>query len=437
MLKYVHTGEHDWLQYHKRHKNMSESTFVQAFLTHLSRVSVYPALGKVRVMISSRNLGEGIVLTLHNLAQLVALTNEAVPDYVVVLAVRPNVGVEFCVLVLEPLQAQLLLLQMQRGKKGRGRGAGSTQAPPTHPPPQIKISRERLLSLRSYQRRLQGSVHVPFRQQNGDERMTVPVSEAEGEIPGVPHVIEHRPGGPFQCQYQVAMHLLQRLCEGGGGEGGGGKIEEFRDLDFSVLCPSDVGVARELERSVARSGLVQCVMEWEEEGEGGRGEGGEEEEEVMAEVRRRVIRCSAGDWGKFADLISRVKATPTKLFLVVSEQADLTCSLAEVGGGSHAPSVGGASSETTPTTRYGENKGLLSQPNVVVLYVSSHPYRLLSNRSLVAPGNEVFWPTEVEEPTGGGGGGLEFCQLGGQVGVEVREDVCLEEEFHRLCVEQR
>ena len=268
--------------------------------------------------------------------------------------------------------------------------------------------------------------------------MTVPVSEAEGEIPRVPHVIEHRPGGPFQCQYQVAMHLVQRLCEGGGGEGGGegrgGKIEEFRDLDFSVLCPPDVGVVRELERSIARSGLVQCVMEWEEEGGGG--EGGEEE--VMVEVRRRVIRCSAEDQGKFADLVSCVKATPTKLFLVISEQADLTCSLAQVDGASHAPLVGGVSPETPPITCYGESKGLLSQPNVVVLYISSHPYRLLSNRSLIAPGNEVFWPTETEEPPGGGGGGgLEFCQLGGHVGVEVREDVGLEEEFHQLCVKQR
>ena len=47
---------------------------------------------------------------------------------------------------------------------------------------------------------------------------------------------------------------------------------------------------------------------------------------------------------------------------------------------------------------------------------------------------------EGEEVRGGEGEIVCCCmvgKIGGQVWVEVGEDVCLEEEFHRLCVEQR
>ena len=426
MLKYARTGEADWLQYYKRHKKMSESTFVQSQLTHLSRISVYPALGKVRVMISSQHLGEGILLTMQNLAQLVAMTPEAMPDYVVVLAVRPNIGVEFCVLVLEPLQSQLLL-QVQEGSRRRG-GRRSTACAAPDPPLEIKIHRSVLVALRAAQKRLNGAVHVPFQQEHGNGRMTVPPSEAESLTPTAPHVIEHRPRGPFQEQYNVALHLLQKLSGGGLS-----KIEEFQDLDFCVLCPPEETCVSEMVREVMRSGLVQCVM----------GEEGEGEEGILHEVQRRVIRCnSEKDIAKFSQFLAEVEATPTKLFLVVSEHADLTCSLS-VGVADHTHSAN--MPDAVPHTCFGESKALLNQPNVVLLYVTSHPSRLETNRCLVPTSNLVHWPLQPASEAGQSEG-AEFCHMDmlcsptGRErfrGVEVREDSGFEEEFHSLCVKLR
>ena len=441
MLKYARTGESEWLQYYKRHKKMSESTFVQSQLMHLSRISVYPALGRVRVMISNEHLAQGITLTIKNLAQLVTMTTEALPDFVVVLAVRGNVGVEFCVLVLEPLLSQLLLRQQKNRWRRLAHGAlkksvaGSVTVettpggnPSSLATTEIKIEKQLLMLLRRAQRRLKGEVCIPF-QEPGNRNETVPQSRAEVMIPTTLHVIEHKPGGPYSDQVNVAMHLMQRITGSAGV-----KLVNFRTLDFCVLCPPGVNFVRGVRRGLVEGGLGELVRE---------GEGG-------GALDDRVIRCCEEDYGKFSKFLNEIHTNQETLYLVIVEHADITSSLAGsvVDNGSH----GNGSSKASC---YGEHKILLGQPNVVMLYLTSLPYRLVTNRFLVSAANEIHWPVrEPRSEAGGGGGGVggerggevEFCCVGGLPGatvvkgagpggVVVSEDERMEEEFHSLATQ--
>ena len=434
MLKYARTGESEWLQYYKRHKKMSESTFVQSQLMHLSRISVYPALGRVRVMISNEHLGQGITLTMRNLAQLVAMSTETLPDYVVVLAVRANVGVEFCVLVLEPLQSQLLLrqqksksLRLSLGVLKNVRVPGEAGNSSASLPPEVKVQKKTLVALRRLQRGLKGAVHIPF-QEPGNDSMTVPKSQAESMTPSAPHVIEHKPGGPYQDQYNVALHLMQRISGGTGV-----KLENFRTLDFCVLCPPEENIVRGVRRGIVESGLVELVRGGEGEGAGGG-------------RRDHVIRCCEEDRSKFSRLLNEIQTNQETLYLVIVEHADITSSL-----------QGGVVNDVTPGNDdccYGEHKILLGQANVLVLYVTSLPYRLVTNRFLVSAANEIHWPVQPqgvvgergEEGRGGGGEGVEFCCVAGLPGATMKgvwssgvvmcEDERMEEEFHAIATKQ-
>ena len=439
MLKYARTGESEWLQYYKRHKKMSESTFVQSQLMHLSRISVYPALGRVRVMISNEHLAQGITLTIKNLAQLVAMTTEALPDFVVVLAVRGNVGVEFCVLVLEPLLSQLLLRQQKNRwrrlahgvlkKSGSASVGGAMETTAGGNPSssaEIEIEKRLLVTLRRLQRGLKGEVHIPF-QEPGNGNGTVSPSRAEVMTPVTPHVIEHKPGGPYGDQVSVAMHLMQRITAGGGV-----KLENFRTLDFCVLCPPGMNFVRGVERGMVEGGLGELVKR--EEGQ---------EREGGGALDDRIIRCCEEDYGKFSKFLNEIHTHQETLYVVVVEHADITSSL--VGGMVDDSSHGNR--RNVQGSCYGEHKILLGQPNVVMLYVTSLPYRLVTNRFLVSAASEIHWPVRTPTTEAGGEGGeregeVEFCCVGGLPGATVKgvgpgrivvcEDERMEEEFHSI-----
>ena len=75
------------------------------------------------------------------------------------LAVRANVGVEFCVLVLEPLQSQLL--QKSKIVQGAGKNVGELLERENLTPVEIKIE-SKLLTFRRMLKRMKGAVHIPF-----------------------------------------------------------------------------------------------------------------------------------------------------------------------------------------------------------------------------------------------------------------------------------
>ena len=170
MMYYAQLGETDWLLYYKKHRKMSESTFVQSQLMHLSRVVVYPAAGRVRIMVSPHSLADGILSTLHNVSHVASLSRANLPDFVVVLSVRPSATIDFCVLALEPLQVrmvcelhQLMALEGRLRKWGRkggggGEGIGTKEKAITegYRGLELKIEKEVLVTMRSFQRKLGG-----------------------------------------------------------------------------------------------------------------------------------------------------------------------------------------------------------------------------------------------------------------------------------------
>ena len=312
-----------------------------------------------------------------------------------------------------------------------GPGEGGNLSPHRHV--EIKIERKLLLMLRRMQKRLKGAVHIPFREP-GNDSMTVSQSKAESMTPSAPHVIEHKPQGPFQEQYNVAMHLMQRI-----GGGTAIKLENFRNLDFCVLCPPEENFVREIKRRVVESGLVDLVMGEREDG----GEGDPLEE--------RVICCCEMDYNKFSKLLNSIHGNQETLYLVIVEHADITSTLLR---GVVNNTYGNYNNRNRGNCCYGEHKILLTQTNVIMLYVTSRPYRLVTNRFLVSTANEIHWPVrganEVKgqregEGEGGGRDEVEFCCVGGlpgatvkgawSGGVVVSEDDRMEEEFHHLTVQ--
>ena len=205
----------------------------------------------------------------------------------------------------------------------------------------------------------------------------------------------------------------------------GGTLESFRNLDFCVLCPPEENLVREIRWGIVQSGLVDLVRG----DEGQRGEG---------LVDKHLIRCCEKDFEHFSKFL-KVHTNQETLYLVRVEHADITSTL-----------VRGVVDDVTHSNHnscYGEHKILLSQPNVIMLYVTSRPYRLVTNRFLVSAANEIHWPLKPvgdrrEGGEGGGGEEVEFCCVAGLPGATVKgvwsggvlmcEDERMEEKFYHV-----
>ena len=396
MMHYAQMGEMEWLHYYKKHKKMSESTFVQSQLMHLSRIAVYPVLGKIRVMISNQNLGEGVSVSLQNLAQLASVSKQSLPEFVVVLAVRPSATIDFCVLVLNPLQVKILQEMpghsLPNGRTKVKSGARSQDNCRNSDSVPLQVDKRLLALVRSFQRRLNGSVLIPFHHPNPVSNSPnrppgqffrhsqIPSSVAESLVPTASHVIEHKPRGPFQGQYGIAMYVLQKLMSGWGSQA---KISDFQKVEFRVLCPPEESFVNQTIAEILESGLIDYL----ELGTSGGSS-------LHADVEERVIRCSRDDSSKFNSLLDEAEASPNVLYLVVAESAHLTSSIGHL---AKPTSPGG------PATPSSDNVRLLcSLPNCLLVSVSSHPHLLQTNRSLVSYANEVHWPLRphVQSPEG-------------------------------------
>lgn len=481
MIHHAQLGEMEWLHYYKKHKKMSESSFVQAQLIHLSRVAVYPVQGKVRVVISNQSLNEGVVMALQRLAQLWTTSEQNFPEYWVVLAVRPSSTIDFCVIMTDPLQVQLLLeLKMissdARTKKQQQPHGSRTQ---TNSNPgsfqqhgmktltnshsgfafssgsKLHISKDLLLAVQSFQQRLDGGVLIPFYQPNSMQKsdsesmlmgmgvMRMECREADEFSPTYSHVVEHRPQGPFQDQYNVAMHMLQKILSYWGNQA---KIEEYQRVDFRILCPREASFVNQTMKEVMDAGLVEH-LKLGESGKKGGGGGSDNKPIPMStpkiggsvvgvskEVENRIVCCAADDKGRFRALLKEIEADTSTLYIVVAENGHMT---------SHVV----PESLTSPSSSsglYSDDAQLLCHlPNCILLNVSSHPYSLQTNRSFISFVNEIHWPISSDKSS------LHFCSAADfrsnrfqnlesefEYGVRFREDQCFEEMFHEFITNQ-
>lgn len=434
MMHYAQLGEIEWLHYYKKHKKMSESTFVQSQLMHLSRVSVYPGLGKVKVMISNQNLGDGVTLALHYLAQLIGVSREYLPDFMVVLAIRPSSTIDFCVLVVDSLQVRLLMetqvalpvpVASKRASKWRASSNDRQQRrswPNTLAAHKVSITIDQslLAPVRDFHRKLCGQVLVPFhRPSSGSCHSSVPDSNlvtrsplvlpevAQGLVPPAPHVVEHRPQGPYQSQYNMALYLLQRLISMWGSEK---KIEEYKSVDFRVLCPPEESFVQQTIGQVTESRIINYL------GLGG-GRDGEE-------VRERVLRCgSSNQLDCFLEGLDE-----ETLYVVIAEAGHLTTRITSYG---HRSAAALSDSEQL----------LCRHDNVLLLYVSSQPYALQTNRFLVSFANEIHWPLPPcgadKEESGFFSSPRPDQSARWPHGVDFREDNVFETMFQSSCKDIR
>ena len=455
MIHYAQLGETDWLHYHKKHKKMSESTFVQSQLMHFSRIVVYPVQGRVRLVVSNQSLGEGITETLQNLSQILnsgsaESTNKAtVPDYLVVMAIRPLSTIDFCILVLDPLQVQLLsemklLSSHHESRSRRYHRQRSNERSHVAPSPRalrtltpttastgnhvnsqgtlsssnLQIDRSILSSVQSFHRKLNGDVLLPYSStelRRNVESMscitgsglttTMKMSNADSMTPNAPHIIEYRPRGPFQDQYNVAMYMLQRILSSGAKS----KIEDFQAVDFRVLCPPDATFVSQTVSEIVASGVISHLTSSPSATCSSASASSPQEgrfnfttsDSVYSEAERRVICCSPKDSGGFHTFLKEVESNQSTLYIVIAENGHLTNSIAHSHSHSHSGSESTSTtnaSSTSNTTAANKvcvsdsQRLLCSYSNCILLYVSSHPYSLQTNRSLVSPSCEIHWP---------------------------------------------
>jgi len=496
MIHHAQLGEMDWLNYYKKHKKMSESSFVQAQLIHLSRVAVYPVQGKVRVVISNQSLNDGVVMALQKLAQLWTSSEQNFPEYWVVLAVRPSSTIDFCVIVTDPLQVQLLMELKAMGsdarnnKKappgGRSQPAGAAASSNSRAISssslsslglkKVNISKDLLQAIQSFQERLIGGVLIPFYRHNSMQNrdsgdllvgmglVRVDPGEADGFSPTSSHLVEHRPRGPFQDQYNVAMHMLQKILSSWGSQA---KIDEYQRVDFRVLCPNEASFVTQTMMDVVEAGLVEhlglggCSGRNKAGGNhrGGTGGSGLADSKVSAEsggsesgaplsgitgvsreVKNRVICCgsSSGDSLRFRSLLKQIEENKTTLYIIVAENSHLTNQVT-LPNSSPSPSPSGKSASS-----FSDDAHLLCQlSNCIMVNVSSHPYSLQTNRSFVSFVNEIHWPISADKSS------LHFCSASDfrsnqfqnlesefEYGVRFREDQCFEEMFHECITNQ-
>lgn len=379
------------------------------------------------------------------------------------LAIRPSSSVDFCVLVFDPLQVRLLQSSMaslatevaperEREKRERERGgrrsADKGEKGPLPPAVGIRleVNPDLLAAVRSFRRKLSGLVLPPFYNppcaptasanhpgRSPQEKTPrgfalrnslMPPGEAESLVPTAPHVVEHRPRGPFQEQYSVAMYMLQKLM---GGWGSQAKIEEFEQIDFRVLCPREETFMRQTVSEIVDSSLLNYLKLCPAAAAAG----------ALEAAERRVICCGpSADRERFSAFLSEVEAGSKTLFVVVCECAHLTSSIARRSAKDQSASLEDAA--------FCDNEKLLSSfPNCVLIYVSSHPFTLQTNRSLVSQSNEIHWPHPQKK--GVESGETQFCSAADyqaaaapwQLGVAFREDRCFEELFQNVSTSLR
>ena len=472
MIHHAQLGEMEWLHYYKKHKKMSESSFVQAQLIHLSRVAVYPVQGKVRVVISNQSLNEGVVMALQRLAQLWTSSEQNFPEYWVVLAVRPSSTIDFCVIMTDPLQVQLLselkmLNTEARMKKHQPPHGGRTQTNSgsfqqhgqkalTHPhssftfesDSKLHISKQLLLAVQSFQQVLRGGALIPFYQKNSiwnqdSESLVVGMglvrmecAEADKLSPASSHVVEHKPRGPFQDQYNVAMHLLQKILSYWGNQA---KIEKYQRVDFCVLCPKEASFVSQTMTEIMEAGLVEHLKLGESGKKSGGGLSGKAPvngppRDVNKEVENRLVCCAGGDNRRFHALLNKIEFDTSTLYIVVAENGHMTSHVMQ-NSSTSSSSVGGLCSD---------NEQLLCHlPNCILVNISSHPYSLQTNRSFISFVNEIHWPISSDTSSLHFRSATDFqsnrfqnLENEFEYGVRFREDLCFEEMFHEFISNQ-
>ena len=393
--------EANWIQYYRKHKKMSESTFVQCQFIHFARVASNPVSGRMQIAISQQSLSEGLITALQSLSKLDSTSAKQL-DFVVVIAVHQNYPIEFCILIVNPYQAKWIM-ELQQSSLIKG-----TVMPL---PSGIKLSmrNEILTSVRMFHKQLAGAVLVPFLVPDTPIGSYLENTKARSLIPSLSHLIEHRVRGPFSQQCSVGLYMLHRILNCG-------QLDPFQRIDFFVLCPSQPPLLSQIMSDIADSGLIEHL---------GIAEGSDE---VFCAIKSRLVVSHPR---KVEEMVSTIASHPNVLYLVIVKSAHTTtrivlhqrCNKGDI------PYDSGSSDC---------NEILATQSNAILLYTSSYPYALQTNRSLILPMNEIHWPkNSVAETAQGVSSGMQYCDVLSRDGpgdwCQIREDKQFEQVVTTMC----
>ena len=361
LVQYTQSSETTWLQYYRKHKKMSESTFVQCQFVHFSRLSVYPSSKQVQVIVSQNSLVDGIGLAIQSLAKADPAQN---PSVIAVLAVHQNQPIDFCLLIINSLLAKSI---MEHQKITLNKGS-----PKILPTTNIVLSQDILVYIRRLHQKLAGQVYSPFKLPSLQEMITKEEASQTKVLPS--HVVEHHAKGPFSEECNMALYLLQRILSSG-------QLEGYQRIDFFVICPNCPPLISQVILDISKSGLVQHF---------GLSNTGSDDDDIWSNIIKRVIPCHPH---YIEDTVHIITSNPNILFIVIVKSAHATSrvTLHSVSGKGEIPY---AASDC--------NELLGCHDNSILLYLSSHPYVLQTNRSFIPVSNEINWPVSTPTSTNEG-----------------------------------
>ena len=155
------------------------------------------------------------------------------------------------------------------------------------------------------------------------------------------------------------------------------------------------------------------------------------EEVLSAALNQRVVPCISD---RISALVEEVSSHPHTLFLLIAKSAHLTTRV-----------VSDPHSHKNPDCQSCDCNAILScHENTMLILVSSHPYPVLTNRSIIPSANEIHWLAHVRKNCGSGSHtGMEFSSpfsllsgMNGDGGLILREDVHFEEKIHQACLQR-
>ncbi|KFO31198.1 Protein GREB1 [Fukomys damarensis] len=186
----------------------------------------------------------------------------------------------------------------------------------------------------------------------------------------------HRPElrGVRPFQMAVAQKLLSHVCSIADSSAQNLDLGSFEKVDFLIcIPPSEVAFQQTVGR-VWHSGVLRDL-------------GLEPEPGSRQRAERHVLKLDAEAHARFQAFLHSSLQNPHTLFLLIHDHAhwDLQSGAIHNLYSQSDPSVG-------LVDRLLNCRGVKEAPNIVTLHVTSFPYALQTQHTLVSPYNEIHWP---------------------------------------------
>ncbi|XP_016075192.1 PREDICTED: protein GREB1 isoform X4 [Miniopterus natalensis] len=184
---------------------------------------------------------------------------------------------------------------------------------------------------------------------------------------------------PFQLA--VAQKLLSHVCSIADSSTQNLDLGSFEKVDFLICIPPSEVTYRQTLFHVWHSGVLLEL-------------GLDKEHVTKQRVEQYVLKLDAEAQARFKSFLQSSSQNPHTLFILIHDHAhwDLLSSTVHNLCSQSDPSVG-------LVDRLLNCRELKEAPNIVTLHVTSFPYALQTQRTLISPYNEIHWPASYSNGT--------------------------------------